>query len=1092
MAIFSIADTFIKRPVLSTVCTLLILLAGGIAIPLLPINNLPDIAPITVRTSAVYIGADAETIENTVTSTLERGINGVENMEYISSISTNTGGSSISTSFGVSTDKNINQVNVQNRASTVIPSLPAAVQQLGVSSRLVSTSILMVYGFYGEEGSGLDNLFISNYLDLFVLDELQRLPGVGDISILGERKYAMRLWLDPDALASRQLTASDVANALRSQNIQVGAGSIGSEPAPAGQAFDLSLRVQGRLAEVEDFGNLVLKSEANGTLVKLKDVGRVELGAEGYGAQVNLGGKPGVGLAIYQLPGSNALDTAAAVKEKLAELEQAFPPGMNYVSAFDVTDFISGSIRSVVITLFQAIFLVVLIIFVFLQDWRTTLIPAIAIPVALIGAMAMALAFGFSLNNLTLFGLILASGLVVDDAIVIVEAITTKLEEGLSPREAALACMNELTGAVISTSLVLIAVFVPVAFFPGSVGIIYQQFAMTIAFTVLFSTFNAITFTPTLSALILRPPQPRRGPLGAFFRGFNSGLAGTTARYTEVVRGLIRIRWLIMGGFAAGLVLTVWVYGSIPTGFVPEADQGLLIGIIQAPDGVSVQYTDRVGQEVDAALAEEPDIETRLVAAGFGLSGNAPNQGTFFARLKDWRDRPRPDQSVQAILERLNQRFAQNQDALIIGQNIPALPGFGSSGGFELQLQDRSGGRFSLDEFFSVAQQIIAKANQDPAMTRVFTQFSVGTPQLEIRLDRDRLAAMNVDFAQATGVLAAYVGGQYVNDFTFGQRSYRVYIQADADHRNDPRDLDKLYVRSRTGDLVRLSEVAQIEPIAGPQIINRFNLYRAIRIQGQAAPGFSSGQAIAAMERIIAEVAPPGIGYEWSGLSREEKAAGGQAAVIFALGLVVVFLVLAAQYENYIDPLIIMLTVPLAILGAMAFVGLRGMANDIYVQVALVMLIGLASKNAILIVEFANQARQEGLHIVEAAVQAAKERFRPILMTAISSLFGFFPLVVASGVGSANQRSVGTAVFGGLLVATVLSFLVVPVLYVVIKKLTDRFIFGKTEEPPTPPSPPLPPSGGGGNTFPGDGNLPQTSGSPAAQPVPKIQGENPA
>ncbi len=1087
MAIFSIADTFIKRPVLSTVCTLLILLIGGIAIPLLPINSLPDIAPIQVRTSATYIGADAETIENTVTSTLEREINGVENMQYITSVSTNTGASSLSTFFDVSSDKDINQVNVQNRVSTALPSLPSDVQQLGVPTRLASTSILVVFGFYGEEGSGLDSLFISNYLDLFVMDELRRLPGVGDVSILGERKYAMRLWLDPNALASRQLTAGEVAAALRSQNIQVGAGSVGSEPAPPGQPFDLSLRVQGRLAEVKEFENLVLKSESNGTLIKVKDVGRVELGAENYSASVNVKGQPGVGIAVYQLPGSNALDVAEAVKEKLTELSRSFPPGMTYLRVYDVTDFIEGSIRNVVISLFQAVSLVILIIFIFLQDWRTTLIPAIAIPVALIGAMAFALAFGFSLNNLTLFGLILASGLVVDDAIVIVEAVTTKLEEGLSPKEAALACMGELTGAVISTSLVLIAVFVPVAFFPGSTGIIYQQFAMTIAFTVVCSTFNAITFTPTMSALLLRPPQEKRGILGKVFGAFNRWLAWITDRYTTLVSGLIRWRWPMMGLFAAGLVLTAWVYGLVPTGFIPEEDQGLFIGIIQAPDGVSVQYTQRVGDAVMAELDQIPEIESSLVAAGFGLNGNAPNQGTFFARLKDWSDRKEPGQSVQAIIQRLNQRFAQNQDAFIIAQNIPAIPGFGSSGGFEFQLQDRSGGSLSIDEFLRVAQEIVAKANQHPAMTGVFTQFTVGTPQLSIELDRDRLEAMNVDFSQATRTLGSYVGSQYVNDFTFGQRSYRVFIQAEANYRNDPTDLESIYVRSRAGELVRFSEIATMTPITGPQIINRFNLYRAIRIQGSPAPGYSSGQAIAAMEQIFQEVAQPGLGYEWSGLSREEKSSGGQAAVIFALGLTVVFLVLAAQYENYIDPLIIMLTVPLAVLGAMTFVGLRGLPNDIYVQVALVMLIGLASKNAILIVEFANQARQEGMNIVNAAIQASKERFRPILMTAISSLFGFFPLVIASGVGSANQRSVGTAVFGGLLVATVLSFLLVPVLYVVIKILTDRLIFGKSE----PPEPPAPPSSGG-KTFPDDGSVPQASGSPSPQPIPKIQGENPA
>jgi HAE1 family hydrophobic/amphiphilic exporter-1 len=1057
MGIFSIADTFIKRPVLTTVCTIIIVLLGAICVPLLPVLNLPDIAPIQVQVTSAYIGADAETVENTVTTPLERQINGVENMQYLTSNSTNAGGSAISVFFNTDSNKDINQVNVQNRVAVVEPTLPDAVKQTGVAVKAASTSILLVYGVNSdadpETGKDrYDTVFLSNYLDLFVTDELKRVKGVGDITIFGERKYAMRLWLDPNALASRQLTATDVSSALRSQNIQVGAGTLGSQPAPADQPYTFPVRIQGRLRDEREFGELVLKTQPDGTLVKLKDIGRVELGAENYDSSALVNGKDGVGIGVYQQPGSNALDVAEAIKERMQELEQDFPPGLNAFLIYDVTKFIESSQEEVFHTLIEAIVLVVLVIFIFLQDWRTTIIPAIAIPVSLIGTMAFALAFNFSINSLTMFALVLATGLVVDDGIVVVEAIAVKLEEGMAPRQAAFEAMRELTGAVIGTSLVLMAVFVPVSFFPGATGIMYKQFALIIVFSILISTFNALSFSPSLSAILLKRHEGEgRGPLAWFFRKFNQGFDRILGQYRRLLEFLIRMRMIVVGLFVLGLGLTYLVFTSVPNGFIPDEDQGVLIGIVQSSDGVALNTTQRVGQAIYSTIKDIPEVDGSFIISGSGFNGVGPNQGLFYLSLKPWDERPEKDQSASALLGRLNQEFAKNQTAFIQVFNPPAVPGFGATGGFQMQLQDKTNGRLSIDEFLQAANDIIAQLRQQPAVSRPFTQFTSSTPQFQVEIDRDRLNAQNVDFAQAVQTVSAYIGSNYVNDFTYGQRSYRVYVQADQGFRNSPDDLDQINVRSRDGKLVRLSQIATVTPITGPSIISHFNIYRTIAIQGNTAPGYSTGQTIQAVDRAFKAANIPGLGYEWTGLTREQVNSGGQAGLIFGLGIVAVFLVLAAQYENYIDPIIILLTVPFAILGAMMLISLRGLSNDLYCQIALVMLIGLAAKNAILIVEFANQAREQGMSIAQAAMHAAQERFRPILMTALSALVGFWPLVAASGAGAASRWSLGTAVFGGLLLATIVNYLLTPVLYVVIKSLADR-IFGDGKRPPKSPA----------------------------------------
>jgi HAE1 family hydrophobic/amphiphilic exporter-1 len=791
-----------------------------------------------------------------------------------------------------------------------------------------------------------------------------------------------------------------------------------------------------------------VQRDASGGLIRLRDVGRAELGSEHYASNARVNGKVGVGIAVYQAPDSNALDIADRIATEMQQIEANFPPGLKAELAFDTTEFVEVSIREVVITLLQAFLLVVLVIFIFLQDWRTTVIPLIAIPVALIGALAFAFLFGFSINNLTLFGLILATGLVVDDAIVIVESCTEKIQnQDMTAKEAAIASMEELSGATIATSLVLMAVFIPVAFFPGSTGKLYQQFALIIAFAIAVSTFNALSFSPSMAAILLGPARPATGPLGWFFDRFNRGFAWVSDRFVRLVQWFIQIKYIILGLFVVGLLATVYMFATVPTAFVPDEDQGAFVGLVQGPDGVSLSYTDRVLAQAEQEMRQIPEIASTFTVSGAGFDGNGPNLGLFFARLKPWGDRPNRDQSVESILQTLNGKFQSITDAVVLALNPSPIPGFSATGGIEMQLQDRSGGQLTIDDFAANARQIIAKANELPATAgTVSTTFTTGTPQLRLEIDRNKVETLNIDFQQALSTIGATLGSQFVNDFTLGNRNFRVFVQADGTFRDSPEDIGRLYVRSRTGALVPLSQIATISRITGPQVIGRYNSHRSILLRGGQAPGYSSGQAIEAMETAFQETALPGVGRDWIGIAREQLAAGGLGALIFAFGIIMVFLTLSAQYESYIDPIIILLTVPLALLGALGAIALRGLTNDVYCNVALVMLIGLASKNAILIVEFANQARSEGLKLTEAALKASKERFRPIIMTAASSLVGFFPLLVATGAGSAARWSLGTALFGGLLVATLLSLLIVPVLYILIKGMAEQFL-SKTNRP---------------------------------------------
>lgn len=1032
-------DFFIKRPVFSSVCALLILLVGMISLVNLPVAQYPDISPTEIQVTANYSGASAEVVEKAVTDILERQINGVQGLKYLSSSSSNDGTSSITATFSRSRDKDIAAVDVQNRVSLAEPQLPEPVKQTGVNVSKQSNSLLLGIGLYSANGK-YDNVFLSNYADRYLVDPIKRLSGVGGVRIFGERRYAMRLWLDPIKLASQSLTTDDIVQALKEQNLQVGAGQIGKEPAPKGQEFQIDLRASSQLTNVEDFNNLILKTGDNGLIVRFKDVGRVELGAENYNSFLRYRGYDAVGLGIYQLIDSNALEVGKLVKAELKKLSQDFPDGIDYQIALDSTNFVKESLSEVIKTLIESVTLVILVILIFLQDWRTTLIPSLTIPLSLVGTFIFVKAFNFSINSLTLFGLTLATGMVVDDAIIVVEQISRFIQtKGLPPYQAASESMKELSSAVIATSLVLMAVFIPVAFFPGTTGALYQQFALTIAFSIGISTFLALTLTPSLCALWLRSGQHPPRWIAWFFNGFNQLLSIIQISYENSLFKLVRLKALIIGIFIALVGVTIWLYTIVPTAFLPEEDQGYFITLIQAPQGVSLQYTSKIMTEVEKTILKVPEVVGTFTVGGFSFSGSSANQGIIFTTLKPWQERKKPDQSVQAIIGQLFGQFSQIPEASIFPLNPPAIRGLGNFGGFNFQLQDRRANS-DLETLVQTMGMLLGEANQTPGLQRVFSTFQANSPQLLIEVNRNRAKILGVEVNDIFKTLETAMGSSYVNDFILQDRTYRVYLQADQQFRNSPEDINQLYVRSNSNQMIPLSNLVTVTSKVSAQTINHYNLFRAIAVNGSAAPGVSSGQAIEKMENLAKKILPVGFGYEWSGVSLEELESGGLAPIIFSLGLLFVFLVLAAQYENYVDPFIIMLAVPLAILGALAAQFLRGFANDIYCQIGLVMLIGLASKNSILIVEFANQLREQGLSITKAAIAAAQGRLRPILMTSFATLLGNIPLLIATGAGSSSRQSLGTAVFGGMLVATFLSLFVVPVLYIVVKSLTAKYL----------------------------------------------------
>jgi HAE1 family hydrophobic/amphiphilic exporter-1 len=1038
---------FIRRPVFATVCSLLIILGGAVSIPTLPIAQFPVLAPPVVTVSAFYTGANSQAVESSVTTLLEQAVNGAEGMRYMSSTSGNDGSSSVVATFDLDRNLDIAAVDVQNRASTALGRLPVEVQTTGIGINKNSGSFVLFAGFYSDKQQ-YDDLFISNYLDVYVRDALKRVKGVGQVIIFGERKYSMRLWLDPVRLAARNLVASDVINALREQNVQVAAGQVGQTPALPGQAYQISVRAVGRMTDPKEFDRLVLKRTPDGSLVQLRDVGRAELGAESYGGELRYNGINVVGLAVLQLSNANAMDVDRDVRAELTRLSQRFPQGMKYQIAVDTTTAVGDSIREVLKTLLAAVVIVIVVIFLFLQGWRSTIIPAITIPVSLIGTFIFAKLFGFSINTLTLFGITLATGLVVDDAIVVIENVERHMEEGIEdPAEATRVGMKEVTGAVVATSIVLIAVFVPVSFFPGTTGRLYQQFALTIAFSIALSAFNALTLSPALAALLLRP---RKEGKNVIFAAINKLIHKTTSGYVGLLRHLANWKLAIIVLFLACLGATYWIYRRVPSSFLPSEDQGYFLVFVQAPPGASLDYTANALDKAAAISGSHPDVEGVFSIPGFSFgSGSPSNQGLMFAKLKDIKQRSGAGHSAEAIVNSLRGRLMGIKEAFAIPLLPPPIQGLGSYGGFQFELQQTGGG--NLDDLERVLREFEQGARKRKELGPLLSTFTARDPQYIVEIDREKAKSLGVPFTQITSALQIYMGSQYVNDFDFNNRSYRVYVQADKMFRSQPRDLKQYYVRSDDGNMMALDNLVTVKESTNASVIAHYNMFRNVDINGSPAPGYSSGQAIAAMEDVAKEVLPQGYAYSWTGLSLEEIESGGKSILLFGLGLLVVYLTLSAQYESFVLPFIILLAVPMAVLGALGAQSIRGLPNDVYCQIGLVMLIGLASKNAILIVEFAEQLQHKGMGLVESAVQAARLRLRPILMTSIAFIFGVLPLVFATGSGSAGRHSVGTTVFGGMIISTLLNLFIIPVLYIVVRGLLPMNVKAKASGPQSEP-----------------------------------------
>ena len=1040
------AHFFVDRPIFASVVSIVLVLVGSIAYLNLPVVQYPEIAPPTVVVRASYPGADAETVAATVATPLEQEVNGVEDMLYMSSYATSDGSMSLTITFKLGTDLDLAQVLVQNRVAIALPRLPEEVQRLGVTTAKSSPDLMMVVHMLSPDGT-YDQLYVSNYARTRVRDLLVRLTGVGDLIIFGEREFAMRIWVDPDKLAAYDLSAADVVQALREENVQVSGGSIGAPPAPTGTAFQYSVTTQGRFSDAREFREIVVKRGEDGRVIRLRDVARTELGARQYVTNSYLNGKPAVALGIFQRPGSNALETAAEIQATMRSLSADFPPGLSYEIVYNPTEFIASSIDEVYITLAEAVLLVVLVIIVFLQSWRTALIPIVAIPVSLIGTFAIMAGFGFSLNMLTLFGLVLAIGIVVDDAIVVVENIERNIAAGMTPREAAHRTMDEVGGAVVGISLVLSAVFVPTAFIPGISGQFYQQFALTIAASTLISALNSLTLSPALAALLLRPhdaPRSRfllarlgRWAGGGFNRGFAAMSRGYAGSVGFLVGGKLR-RLAALGVFGGLLYATTVMFDRVPQGFIPVLDQGYAIVVMQLPDGASLERTDQVVLRATEIIRGTPGVKNAVGFAGFNGATftNATNSGVIFAAFEDFDVRLEQGLDATAIIGQLFGRLQAIKEAFVIAIPPPPVRGIGNAGGFRMQLQEREGSE--VGRVLASAYQMMGAAQRDPRLTGVFTTFTAGSPQLYLEIDRTKARILNVPVSAIFETLSINLGTAYANDFNAFGRIYQVRVQADQQFRLTEDDILRLKVRSADNNLVPLGTLAEVTLRAGPDLVQRYNMYTSVPLQGNAAPGISSGDSLNVMEQLAAELLPAGIDFEWTELAFQERQTADTAIYIFALSVVFVFLVLAALYESWLLPLAIILIVPLAVLAALIGVDLRGMDNNVLTQIGFVVLIGLAAKNAILIVEFARQGEAEGRSVVDAAVEACRLRLRPILMTAFAFILGVVPLVIATGPAAEMRQALGTAVFAGMLGVTFLGLFLTPVFYVVLRLLVRR------------------------------------------------------
>ena len=1019
---------FIHRPIFASVISLLIVIAGLVAVFTLPVAQYPEITPPMVQVTAFYPGADPQVVADTVASPIEQEVNGVENMLYMQSTSCTDGSYTLKVTFELGTDIDMATVLVQNRVSRAMAKLPQEVQRLGVSTKKASTTMVTILSLYAENNR-YDDLYLANYVTLHLKDSLSRIKGVGDVVFFPTKDYGMRVWLDPNKLESRHITVGDVIDAINQQNVQVAAGQIGQPPAPKGQDFQLTVRTLGRLANTEQFEDIVVKTGEGARITRIRDIARVERGAKSYETYSSLNGVPAATVIVYQSPGSNALQVADEVQAVMKDLARNFPEDLQFRTVYEISSFVRASIDEVVKTLIEAFILVFIVVFIFLQDWRATLIPTITIPVALVGTFAFMALFGFSINMVTLFGLVLAIGIVVDDAIVVVENVERNMAQGLSPKDAAIKAMEEVSGAIIGITLVLMAVFVPAAFMGGITGQLYRQFSLTIAVTTFLSAINALTLSPALCALLLRPHHAKRN---VFFRAFNATFDRFTNLYTGLVATCVR-RLVIMGLlFVVLLGLTCAGVLHVPTGFVPSEDDGLVMINVQMPDSASQERTKAVLDRVAKILQGTEGVADTSTLGGFSLlDGNGANLAFAFAALTPWEERLPKGRSRDVIMAEIQTKFDAIQEGMVMAFSMPAIPGLGTSGGFEMFVEDRAGR--GLRALENTTTQLAVAANAQKNLESVYSTFRADVPSLFADVDRRKALNLGVPLQSVFDAMQTYLGSVYVNDFNAFDRTWQVMVQADSTFRAKPDDIARLQVRNKNGDMVPLGTLVKVRDALGPSRIDRYNMFPAARLGGSPAPGVSSGQALAIMDQMCAKDLPQGFGFHWTGMSFQETKGGTAAALVFGMGIVVVFLILAAQYESWADPFGVILVVPLAVLGAMAALMIRHIDNNVYTQIGLVLLVGLSAKNAILIVEFARDLKKQGRSVIEAAVESAKLRLRPILMTSLAFCLGVAPLVVATGAGAVSRQALGTVVLGGMLGVTILGIIFTPVLYVALQ-----------------------------------------------------------
>ena len=1031
---------FIDRPVLSTVISIIIVILGVLGLSTLPIEEYPEIAPPTVQVTSTYTGANAETVLKSVVVPLEEQINGVEDMLYMTSNASNDGSATINVYFKLGTDPDIAAVNVQNRVARANSVLPQAVIQTGVITQKSQTSALLFFSLFSENDN-YDATFVENYARINLVPKLQRIEGVGNVTVFGAKDYSMRIWLDPAKMAAYKLMPSDIQAALNEQNLEAATGKIGEN---ADGVYEYVLKYKGRLSEEAEYEDIIIRAQENGQFLRLKDVAEVELGAFNYGTKNEGMGNPGTAVGVFQTSGSNANEIIDQIQSILQESQPDFPDGLDYVIPYNTKDFLSASIEHVVQTLIEAFLLVFLVVFLFLQDFRSTLIPAIAVPVAIIGTFFFLSLFGYSINMLTLFAMILAIGIVVDDAIVVVEAVHAKMEEGATnAKTATKSAMSEISGAIISITLVMSAVFIPVSFISGSSGVFYQQFGITLAIAILISAVNALTLSPALAALFLKPHNPseehKKGLKQRFFTAFNTGFDTITDKYVGSVKVFAKNKWLTIGSLLVFTVLTIFMFKTTPTGFIPNEDKGIIFADVTMPPGTTLEETQKTVKQLDSIYESMDIVKARMNITGFSIlnSVNGGSYGFSVIRLQDWEERTEPSQTVEATIGQLFAKTAGLKNARIFFFTPPAVRGFGNSAGFELNLQNKD-----AEDWQSIGQttnEFLAALNARPEVQYAITSFNPNFPQYELQVDIEKTKSAGLAVTDVFNAMQGYYGGLYTTDFNKFGKQYRVMIQAKPEDRANEESLNHIFVTNANGESVAVSQFVSLQKIYGPEIVSRFNLLNSVKINGAMNPGYSTGDAITAIEEVSAQVLPNNYTYEYSGLTKEENSAGSQTIIIFILSLVFVYFLLSAQYESYILPFSILLSLPVGIAGAIGFVSLFGLENNIYFQIALIMLIGLLSKNAILIVEFALQRRKHGMSIMESAIDGAKARLRPILMTSFAFILGLLPLALSSGIGAVGNRSIGMSAVGGMLIGTIFGVFVIPALYVIFQSIQERF-----------------------------------------------------